>query len=71
VLEALAGQRGAARGGAEHETPAQLVGHLPELVAGPLEAEHRVEDVERDHRLCVRRVRRARRPISEAVDPAR
>ena len=59
VLEALAGQGRAARGGTDQEAAGQLVGHRPDRVAGPLEAEHRVEDVERDHVLAVRRVRRA------------
>ncbi len=60
VLRALAGQRGAAGGRAQHEAARELVTHLPELVAGALEPEHRVEDVDRDERLAVRRVRRAR-----------
>ena len=58
VLEPLAGQRGPARGGADQEAARELVGHRPDRVAGPLEAEHRVEDVERDHRLAVDAVRR-------------
>ena len=58
VLETLAGQRGAAGRGADQEAAGQLVGHRPDRVAGALEAEHRVEDVERDHRLAVGRVRR-------------
>ena len=61
VLQPLAGERGAAGGRAQHEAATELVGELPELVARPLEAEHRVEDVERDHRRGVRRVRRPRR----------
>ena len=58
VLEALAGQRGAAGGGADQEAPGQLVGHRPDRVGGALEAEHRVEDVDRDHRLAMGGVRR-------------
>ena len=61
VLQTLTGQRRTAGGRAEHEAARQLVGHLPELVAGALEAEHRVEDVDRDQRLAVRGVRRTRR----------
>ncbi len=61
VLEPLAGQRRAAGGRAQDETARELVGHLPELVAGALEPEHRVEDVHRDQRLAVRGVRRAGR----------
>ncbi len=58
MLQALAGERGTARGGADQEAAAELVAELPHLVAGALPAEHRVVDVERDHRLAVRRVRR-------------
>ena len=58
VLETLAGERRPAGGGADQEAARQLVGHRPDRVAGALEAEHRVEDVERDHRLAVRGVRR-------------
>ncbi|EPJ37408.1 putative Pyruvate dehydrogenase E1 component [Streptomyces afghaniensis 772] len=58
VLEALTGQRRAARRGADEEAAAELVAELPHLVGRALPAEHRVEDVERDHRLAVRRVRR-------------
>jgi hypothetical protein len=61
VLQPLAVQRGAAGGRAEQEAAAEHVGERPGGVAGALEAEHRVEDVERDHRLAVRGVRRARR----------
>ena len=59
VLEALAHQRRPARRGAEEEAAAARVAEGPDLVTGPLEAEHRVEDVERDHRHAVRRVGRA------------
>ena len=55
---AFAGQRGTARCRAQQEAARQLVRHRPDPVAGPLEAEHRVEDVERDHRLAVHGVRR-------------
>ena len=57
VLQPLARQRGAARGGAEQEAAAALVAERPDHVADALEAEHRIEDVERDHRLAPRRVR--------------
>lgn len=57
VLQALTGHRRASRGRADHEAAPQLVCQRPELVARPLEAEHRVEDVERDHGLAVRGVR--------------
>ena len=61
VLEALAGQRRAPGGGAHQEAATARVPERPHLVAGPLEPEHRVEDVERDHRQAVRRVGRAGR----------
>ena len=60
VLQALTGERGATGGGADQEAARELVGHRPDRVAGALEPEHRVEDVERDHVLAVRGVRRAR-----------
>ena len=53
VLEALAIQRRAARGGADQEAAGTAVAGGPGQVADPLEAEHRVEDVEGDHRLAV------------------
>ena len=49
VLQALAGQRGAAGRAAQQEAAAAHVAGGPDQVADPLEAEHRVEDVERDH----------------------
>ena len=61
VLQAFAGQRGAPRGRPEQEAPRHLVGGGPDAVAGALEPEHRIEDVNRDHRLVVRRIRRADR----------
>src|SRR2546427_4184503 len=47
---------GSAGGRAHEEAPAAGVAERPGLVARPLEAEHRVEDVERDHRQVVARV---------------
>ena len=41
------------------ESASPGVAGRPQLVAGPLEPEHRVEDVERDHREAVRGVGRA------------
>src|ERR1700722_5123809 len=58
VLQPFTGQRGAPRGRAERETACHLVGRGPESVTGALEPEHRIEDVDRDHRLVVCRVRR-------------
>ena len=59
VLQSLADQRGAPGGGAQHESAGHLVGGSPEAVAGALEAEHRIEDVDRDHRLVMGGVRGA------------
>ena len=56
VLQPLAVERRAAGRGAQQEAAAAGVAERPELVAGALEAEHRIEDVERDHRLGVRGV---------------
>ena len=61
VLQPLAVERGASRRGAHEEPAAARVAERPDLVAGALEAEHRVEDVEGDHRLAVRGVGRAGR----------
>ncbi|CAG7421621.1 hypothetical protein PICSAR35_04397 [Mycobacterium avium subsp. paratuberculosis] len=58
VLQALAGQGGAPRRRAEQEAACHLVGGGPQPVTGALEAEHRIEDVDRDHRLVVRGIRR-------------
>ncbi|SBS70958.1 Arginase/agmatinase/formimionoglutamate hydrolase, arginase family [uncultured Microbacterium sp.] len=69
VLQAFARQRRAAGGGADDEPARHLVAGGPLGVTGALEAEHRVEDVDRDERLAVRRVRGARR--GERRDGAR
>src|SRR6266508_596249 len=45
-------------GAAQEEAPGTDVAGRPGQVADPLEAEHRVVDVERDHRGVARRVRR-------------
>ena len=58
VLEALARQRRPPGRRAHHEAAAAGVGQRPDLVAGPLEPEHRIEDVERDHRVAMGRIRR-------------
>ena len=57
VLEPLAGERRPPGRGAHQEAASAGVGEGPHLVAGPLEAEHRVEDVERDRRQVVGGVR--------------
>ena len=73
VLEALAGEGRPAGGGADHEPAPALVPERPRLVARALEPEHRIEDVERDHRLAVGRVRGPggdqRRHRARLVDP--
>ncbi len=53
MLQTLTGQGGTTCGCTDDEAAAQLVGSSPEAVASALEAEHRVEDVNRDHRLAV------------------
>ena len=50
VLQSLAVERGAAGRPAEQEAAGPRVPGRPDQVHDPLEAEHRVEDVERDHR---------------------
>ena len=59
MLQTLSGERRPACGRTDDEALGHLVGCRPEAVAGSLETEHRIEDVERDHRLVVRRIRRA------------
>ena len=61
VLQAFAVERGAPRGAAEQETARPRVTRRPRQVADPLEPEHRVVDVERDHRAVRHRVRGGRR----------
>ena len=61
VLEALAEQRRAPGGGAEEEAAGAGVGGLPDEVADPLEAEHRIEGEERHHRHAAGGVARAGR----------
>jgi len=57
VLQAFAVQRGAAGGAADQEATGTAVACCPSQVADTLEAEHRVEDVERQHWLVVTGVR--------------
>ena len=56
VLQALAVQGRSASSRAENEAAGHLVHCGPEAVAGALEPEHRVEDVDGDHRLALRGV---------------
>jgi hypothetical protein len=51
VLQAFAVERGAAGGAAEQEAARLHVAGRPGQVADALEAEHRVVDVERHHRM--------------------
>ena len=60
VLQALSRQRRTAGGGAEQEALPALVAVGPDLVAHPLEPEHRIEDEERDQRIAPGGVRRGR-----------
>ena len=60
VLQAFAVEGGAPGGAAEQETARAHVARGPGEIADPLEAEHRIEDVERDHRYAVRRIARRR-----------
>ena len=53
VLRALTRQGGATGGGPDHESPGELVTGSPHGVAGALEAEHRVEHVDRNHGFAV------------------
>ena len=60
VLQPLAVERGPAGGAADQEAAGAHVAGGPGEVADPLEAEHRVVDVERDHRHVVGAVGRGR-----------
>src|SRR4051794_12071459 len=61
MLQALAVQRGPARGAAQQEAARLHVARRPHQVAHALQAEHRVVDVERDHDAVAGAVRRRRR----------
>ena len=56
VLQPFAGERRAAGGRAEQKAARARVRRRPDEIADALEAEHRVEDVERQHRHAVRAV---------------
>ncbi len=53
VLQAFAVQRGTPGGAAQQETASLGIAGRPGQVADALEAEHRIEDVDRQHRLVV------------------
>lgn len=61
VLQAFAVQRGAPGGSADQEAARLLIAGRPAQVADTLETEHRVVDIERDHRQIVGAVRGCRR----------
>ncbi len=61
VLQPFAVERGAAGGAADEEAARAHVARRPGEIADALEAEHRIVDVERDHRHVRRRVGRRRR----------
>src|SRR5918994_1368744 len=48
MLQALAGERRAPRGAADHEASRALIGASPDEIADALKAEHRVIDVKRN-----------------------
>src|SRR3990167_4018740 len=60
VLQAFAVERGAPGGAADQEAAGAAVAGRPGQVADTLETEHRIEDVERQHRLVVAAVAGAR-----------
>ena len=57
-------------GAAQQEAARAHVARRPAQVADALEAEHRIEDVERDHRHVVVGVRRRRRRSTTHMPPA-
>ncbi len=61
VLGPLTGQRGASGGGTDQEATSQLVSGGPQRVTGALEAEHRIEHVDRNHRHTVSGIRATHR----------
>ena len=69
VLQAFAGQRGAAGRAAQQEPAAAHVAGRPDQVADPLEAEHRVVDEERDHADAVAGMR-VPAAMNDDIEPA-
>ena len=61
MLQPLAGECRTTGGGTNQETAAARIAHLPDLIAHALEAEHGVEDIERDRWHGVRGIRRCSR----------
>ncbi|MNY25311.1 hypothetical protein D3C86_1590860 [compost metagenome] len=56
MLQAFAPQRRASRGSAKQEPASPLIRCRPDQIANALEAEHRVIDVERQHRQAMHRI---------------
>ena len=68
VLQAFAVQRGAASGAAQQEAARAHVARGPAQIADTLDAEHRVVDVERNHRHAMRGIRRCGRdPVAHGA----
>ena len=70
VLQAFAVERGAPGGAAEQEAARAHVARRPGEIADALEAEHRIEDVERDHRHAVRWLYDVAAAIHDDIAPA-
>ena len=69
VLQALAVQRGAARGGADQKAPRLAVAGRPGQIADALEAEHGIKDIKRHHRVVAGAVGgRGRKPGAQGAD---
>jgi hypothetical protein len=64
VLQPFAVQRRAAGGATQEEAARAHVARRPREVADPLEPEHRVEDVERDHLHAVSSTTSRRRSVA-------
>src|SRR5262249_7917397 len=60
VLQPFAVERRSPGGAAQQKAPRAHVAGGPREIADALEAEHRLENEERDHRIALRRVRRGR-----------
>src|SRR5699024_7191310 len=59
MLGTFTGQRSTTGCCTDDKATSELVSCTPEAIAGPLESEHRVKDVDRYHDLAMSRVRRA------------
>ena len=61
VLQAFAGKRGAAGGGAQQKAPCAGIRRCPDKIANALKAKHGIKDIKRQHRHAVGMVANARR----------